>query len=65
MDEYRTRDAVLETKLDYLTALVKEQLADHECRLRGLEKQSPWRTLAESITGIVAIAAMALGIKQP
>ena len=38
---------------------------DHEKRLRSLEKQTPWRTLAEATTGVVAMVAVALGLKQP
>ena len=48
-----------------LRAEIVERLGDHETRIRCLEKQSPWRTVSETITGIVAVIAVALGLKQP
>jgi hypothetical protein len=60
----RVRDAILSTKLDYLTTLVEKSLADHEKRLRCLEKREPWRNLAEVITAIIAAVAAVLGFSS-
>lgn len=60
----RVRDAVLEAKLDHLTKQVEKVIEDHEARLRCLEKASPWRTLAEAVTGVISVAAMYLGFRQ-
>jgi len=38
---------------------------DHESRLRALEKQSPWRNLAQAFTGLAAAVAMLLGLVKP
>ena len=37
----------------------------HEDRLRSLERQSPWRTLAEAGTAVGTAIAIALGFRQP
>ena len=36
---------------------------DHEDRIRAVEKQSPWRTLAEVITGALAVIGIVTGSK--
>jgi hypothetical protein len=55
------RFAALDGKLD--DKLVP--LADHENRIRTLEKANPIRTVTEIITGIVAIVGVALGFRPP
>jgi hypothetical protein len=47
-----------------LMALIKVQHEDHEQRLRALERQTPWRTLSEAVTGVIAVIAVALGLRQ-
>jgi len=42
-----------------------EDRRDHESRLRAMEKQVPWRNIAEAFTGILAVVAMVLGIEHP
>ena len=54
------RADIQQLRIDILT-----RTEDHEDRIRSLERQSPWRSVAEAITGIVAVAAIALGFKQP
>lgn len=59
----------MDTRFDALIEAFQEHCADatedkrdHEKRLRALEKQTPWRNVAETITGVVAVVAMALGL---
>ena len=55
----------IELRFDSLDKRLDEILPDHETRIRTLEKREPWRSLAEAGSAIVAVAAIALGIKQP
>lgn len=52
----------LELRFDALDERL-ERLDDHEARIRTLEKERPFRTLGEAITGIIAVVAVFLGFK--
>ena len=59
----------MDTRFDTLTEAFHDHCGDaaddhkdHEKRLRALEKLTPWRNVAESVTGAVALVAMALGL---
>ena len=59
----------MDTRFDALAEAFREHCTensedkrDHEDRLRALEKLTPWRNIAEFITGVVAVVAMALGL---
>ena len=54
----------LELRFDALDERL-EQLGDHEMRIRALERERPFRTIVEVITGIVAVIATVLGFKAP
>jgi hypothetical protein len=53
----------LELRFDALDERL-ERIDDHEDRIRMLEKARPFRTLAEAITGIIALVAMFFGVKN-
>jgi hypothetical protein len=41
------------------------KLDDHEDRIRAIERVSPWRSVAEAVTGGIAVIAIALGLTDP
>jgi len=55
----------LELRFNALDKRLDEILPDHEDRIRALERREPWRSLAEAGSALVAVAAIALGLKQP
>jgi len=64
--------AIVQTEVKHVRADIEllrkdivEELKDHETRLRSLEKVTPIHSVAQAITGIVAVVAVVLGIKQP
>lgn len=65
--------AVVQNEVEHAREDIKQLRGDvlgvlekHDDRIRALERQSPLRSVAEAITGIVAVVAVALGIvKQP
>jgi hypothetical protein len=61
----------LEHKIDALREHIDHRFdglanadVDHENRIRALEKARPVRTVAEIVTGIVALVAMFFGVKN-
>ena len=62
-DHMNLRFDALERRLDDYCKKIDQRLEDHEQRIRAQEKQTPWRTVAESITGILAIVAVGLGLR--